>query len=93
MALFKRSRFTEIPQDVDLTAIDRESKYRNFKGTQQKLLTAALTCFSLFQLYASLSGMIPQQILPVCPPGIRHQPCVHHVPDDQKFRPQQDESH
>ena len=63
MALFKRSRFTEIPQDVDLTAIDRESKYRNFKGTQQKLLTAALTCFSLFQLYASLSGMIPQQIL------------------------------
>ena len=38
MALFKRSRFTEIPQDVDLTAIDRESKYRNFKGTQQNLL-------------------------------------------------------
>lgn len=61
MALFKRSRFTEIPQDVDLTAIDRESKYRNFKGTQQKLLTAALTCFSLFQLYASLSGMIPSR--------------------------------
>ena len=89
MALFKRSRFTEIPQDVDLTAIDRESKYRNFKGTQQKLLTAALTCFSLFQLYASLSGMIPQQILRY----VRHQPCVHHVPDDQKFRPQQDESH
>lgn len=48
---------------IDIGEIERESKYRNFTGLPAKLLTAGWICFSLFQLYASLSGMIPQQIL------------------------------
>ncbi len=63
MALFNFKRFTAVPQDVDLTTIDRESKYRNFHGWQEKVILAALTAFSVFQLSASITGMVPQQIL------------------------------
>lgn len=63
MQLLSRKRLSEVPQDVDLTEIDRESKYRNFGGIQNKILTVVLAVFSLFQLYASISGMVPQQIL------------------------------
>lgn len=63
MALFNCKRFTAVPQGVDLTTIDRESKYRNFHGWQEKVILAALTVFSVFQLTASITGMVPQQIL------------------------------
>ncbi len=63
MKLFSTKRLTEVPEDVDLASIDRESKYRNFTGWKAHGITAILTMFSLFQLYASISNMVPQQIL------------------------------
>lgn len=63
MSFFNRKKLNEVPKDVDLTALERDSRYRRFSGGPKKLLAAMLTLFAMFQLYASLSGMIPQQIL------------------------------
>ncbi len=63
MSLFNRKKMNEIPQDIDLSEIERDSRYRVFSGGMKVFLTAVLTCFALFQLYASLSGRVPQQIL------------------------------
>ena len=37
--------------------------YKIFSPTGDKILTAVLTCFTLFQLYASISNKVPLQIL------------------------------
>ena len=37
--------------------------YRIFSGGMNVLVTAVLVLFAVFQLYASLSGRLPQQIL------------------------------
>ncbi len=52
-----------ITEDIDLTTIDRESKFKNFTGNQKVLLTIALTIFACFQLYASITNSFPQQIV------------------------------
>ena len=52
-----------IPENVDLSELERDSRYRIFSGGMQTFLTIVLTAFALFQLYASLSGRLPQQIL------------------------------
>ena len=52
-----------ITEDIDLSAIDRESKYKNFKGKQEIILTIILTVFACFQLYASITNRFPQQIV------------------------------
>ncbi|MDX9800542.1 MAG: TRAP transporter permease, partial [Spirochaetia bacterium] len=52
-----------ITEDIDLSAIDRESKYKNFKGKQEIILTIILTIFACFQLYASITNRFPQQIV------------------------------
>lgn len=62
MSLFKKKPQTQ-PEEVDLTAIDRESKYKIFSEKGEKLLTVVLTIFALFQLYASISNKVPLQIL------------------------------
>ncbi|MGP1413504.1 MAG: TRAP transporter permease [Pyramidobacter piscolens] len=58
-----RKKLNEVPQDVDLSELERDSRYRVFSGGMKVFLTVVLTCFALFQLYASLSGRLPQQIL------------------------------
>ena len=62
MSLFKKKTQTQ-PEEVDLSAIDRESKYKIFSERGEKLLTVVLTIFALFQLYASISNKVPLQIL------------------------------
>ena len=62
MSLFKKKAQTQ-PEEVDLSAIDRESKYKIFSERGEKLLTVVLTIFALFQLYASISNKVPLQIL------------------------------
>jgi len=62
MSLFRKKAKTE-PEEIDLTAIDRESKYKIFSDRGERLLTVVLTCFALFQLYASISNKVPLQIL------------------------------
>ena len=62
MSLFKKKAQTQ-PEEVDLSAIDRESKYKIFSEKGDKLLTLVLTIFALFQLYASISNKVPLQIL------------------------------
>ena len=52
-----------ITEDIDLTSIDRESKFKNFVGNQKILLTAILSVFACFQLYASITNSFPQQIV------------------------------
>ena len=51
------------PEEIDLTAIDRESKYKIFSPRGEMILTVFLTIFTLFQLYASISNKVPLQIL------------------------------
>ncbi|WOL39440.1 MULTISPECIES: TRAP transporter permease [unclassified Pyramidobacter] len=58
-----RKKLNEVPQNVDLSELERDSRYRIFSGGMKVFLTVVLTCFALFQLYASLSGRLPQQIL------------------------------
>ena len=63
MSFLSRKKLNEVPQDVDLSELERDSRYRVFSGGMKVFLTVVLTCFALFQLYASLSGRLPQQIL------------------------------
>ena len=53
MGLFRKKN--REPEEIRLDEIDRESKYKIFSPTGDKILTAVLTCFTLFQLYASIS--------------------------------------
>ena len=62
MSLFKK-KVQELPEDIKLDEIDRESKYKIFSEKGEKLLTVVLTIFALFQLYASISNKVPLQIL------------------------------
>ena len=50
-------------KEIDLSELERDSRYRIFDGAAKTALTVVLTIFALFQLYASLSGRLPQQIL------------------------------
>lgn len=61
MRFFKKEQTP--PEDVDLSAIDRESKYKIFSPRGEKILQVILTVFALFQLYASISNKVPLQIL------------------------------
>lgn len=63
MSFLSRKKLNEVPRDVDLSELERDSRYRIFSGGMKVFLTVVLTCFALFQLYASLSGRLPQQIL------------------------------
>lgn len=63
MSFLSRKKLNEVPQNVDLSELERDSRYRIFSGGMKVFLTVVLTCFALFQLYASLSGRLPQQIL------------------------------
>ena len=58
MSLFKK-KVQELPEDIKLDEIDRESKYKIFSEKGEKLLTVVLTIFALFQLYASISNKVP----------------------------------
>ena len=62
MGLFKK-KMEVPPEEVDLSAIDRESKYKIFSPKGEKVLQVVLTIFALFQLYASISNKVPLQIL------------------------------
>lgn len=62
MKLFSKYNRT-ITEDIDLNSIDRESKYKTFTGIQKTLLTILLTSFSAFQLFASITNSLPQQIV------------------------------
>ena len=62
MSLFKKKAKTA-PEEIDLTAIDRESKYKIFSDKGEKLFTVIFTIVALFQLYASISNKVPLQIL------------------------------
>ena len=61
MALFKKK--TQNPEEIKLDEIDRESKYKIFSPTGDKILMVILTAWALFQLYASISNKVPLQIL------------------------------
>ena len=45
MNLFKKKAKTT-PEEIDLTAIDRESKYKIFSPKGDKILTVVLTIFA-----------------------------------------------
>jgi len=57
-----REKLNEVPTDVDLSELERDSRYRVFSGGMSVFVTAVLVLFAVFQLYASLSGRLPQQI-------------------------------
>lgn len=49
------------PEDIDLASLDKESAYRTFTGWQNTVITVILVCFTSFQLFASITGRVPQQ--------------------------------
>lgn len=49
------------PEEIDLSTLDKESAFRTFSGWQNTVITIVLVCFTTFQLYASLTGRVPQQ--------------------------------
>ncbi|MCR4707064.1 MAG: TRAP transporter permease [Clostridiales bacterium] len=61
MALFKKKQIS--PEEIKLDEIDRESKYKIFSPTGDRIIKVILTCWALFQLYASISNKVPLQIL------------------------------
>ena len=62
MALFKKKKKVD-PEEIDLSALDRESKYKIFSGKVETVIEIILTLWALFQLYASISNKVPLQIL------------------------------
>lgn len=63
MSLFNRQKLNAIPENIDLSELERDSRYRIFSGSMNVFITAMLVLFAVFQLYASLSGRLPQQIV------------------------------
>ena len=49
------------PEEIDLSTLDKESAYRTFTGWQNIVITIILVAFTSFQLFASLTGRVPQQ--------------------------------
>lgn len=54
---------TVSPTEIDLSTLERESNTRIFDGRSQQVITLILLCFTLFQLYASIIGTIPTQMV------------------------------
>ena len=48
MSLFNREKLNEIPVDVDLSELERDSRYRIFSGGMNVLVTAVLVLFAVF---------------------------------------------
>jgi len=63
MISYLKKQNQTITEDIDLESIDRESRYKKFSPKGDAALTVYLYLFSVFQLYASISNMVPQQIL------------------------------
>lgn len=63
MSFFDRKKLNAVPENVDLSELERDSRYRIFSGRTEIFISAVLVLFAVFQLYASLSGRLPQQIL------------------------------
>ena len=61
MGLFKRKAVPD--EEIKLDEIDRESKYKLFSPTGDKIIMVILTAWAIFQLYASISNKVPLQIL------------------------------
>lgn len=55
------SHDTEKLHDDLLRDLDRESAYRILSGTWNKVITAILLIFSLFQLYVAITGTVPER--------------------------------
>ena len=62
MGLFKKKKAVD-PEDIKLDEIDRESKYKIFSPTGDKIILVILSIWAVFQLYASISNKVPLQIL------------------------------
>ena len=54
MALFKKKEQVP-PEEIDLSAIDRESKYKQFSPQGERIIQIVLTFWALFQLYHEVS--------------------------------------
>ncbi len=53
----------KVNEEIDLNMLEREAITREYKGMAAKIITVILTCFTLFQLYSSITGTVPQQLL------------------------------
>ena len=62
MSFFDREKLNAVPENIDLSELERDSRYRIFSGGAEIFISAVLVLFAVFQLYASLSGRLPQQI-------------------------------
>ena len=61
MGLFKRKTVPD--EEIKLDEIDRESKYKLFSPTGDRIIMVVLPAWAVFQLYASISNKVPLQIL------------------------------
>ncbi len=61
MSLFKKKPMTA--EDIDLESLDKETNTRKLSGIPNVLITICLVFFTLFQIYSSIRGTVPTQIL------------------------------
>lgn len=61
LAWLKKSK--PVTENIDVTKLERESNTREFTGFGNKMITAILLCLTIFQLYSSITGTIPPQLV------------------------------
>lgn len=63
MAVSSINKDSNESKEIDLSKLERESNVRNLSGLSCSITTLILLCFTLFQLYSSIVGTIPPQIV------------------------------
>ncbi len=85
MALLKKKKTSTI-EDIDLSKLDKETNVRHLIGLPHILTTIYLVSFTLFQLYASITGTIPVQVLRMTHLGFAIPLCYWLYPSTSKSR-------
>lgn len=63
MPMLSRKKVAKIPIDIDIKSLEKESNTRDLTGLANVLITVYLTLFTIFQIYSSIMGTIPIQVL------------------------------
>lgn len=75
-----------IPTDFDIRSLEKESNTRSLTGIANTLIIIYLTCFTIFQIYSSLMGTVPVQILRMTHLGFAIPLCYWLYPINNKGR-------
>lgn len=63
MALFNKKNLSKTPQDIDLSTLEKEKSIRRLTGIPNVIITIYMVLFTCFQIYSSIIGTVPTQLL------------------------------